>query len=379
MACECTNIQPQHVIPNDNVLKLMTVVQLRQMANAHNLDEAGNQSTGKSVWRATAKHSDLLRTLRLHRDGHAAQPLQEAPTQHHANASLDAVMQQILKDYTPTVSPEAINKMVVDEVERVRSSFTPFVIQVPGQEAQDMGRQHKNFKVLVSLLSQRINTMMVGPAGSSKTTSAVNAAKALGLPFQIVSVGPQTMQSELSGFKDATGQYRASSVRKCFEDGGVLIIDEFDAGNAGVFTYLNAIFDNREAGFPDGTANRHADFVVIACANTWGTGADMQYVGRTQLDAATLDRFVVVEWNYDENFEMDLALSHNAEAKPWVEQIWIWRKNMMTHKIRHVISPRASIRGAQLLKMGFKQKDVERMLVFKGLNKEAVDKIRQGA
>ena len=133
MACECTNIQPQHVIPNDNLLKLMTVVQLRQMANAHNLDEAGNQSTGKSVWRATAKHSALLHTLRLHRDGHA--PMENVvATQHHANASLDAVMQQILKDYTPTISPEAINKMVVDEVERVRSSFTPSWCRCPGRK-----------------------------------------------------------------------------------------------------------------------------------------------------------------------------------------------------------------------------------------------------
>jgi hypothetical protein len=46
---------------------------------------------------------------------------------------------------------------------------------------------------------------------------------------------------------------------------------------------------------------------VCAAANTYGTGADALYVGRNQLDAATLDRFYVVEMDYDRKLEAKLA------------------------------------------------------------------------
>jgi cobaltochelatase CobS len=94
------------------------------------------------------------------------------------------------------------------------------------------------------------------------------------------------------------------------------------------------------------------------------------YVGRNQLDAATIDRFIVVYIEYDERLEKSLAMNDD-----WVEKVQFWRKRAAELRERHVISMRASIVGAQLLKM-FPENDVEEMVVWRGLDSNAVRKIK---
>ena len=79
-------------------------------------------------------------------------------------------------------------------------------------------------------------------------------------------------------------------------------------------TDLVAAIVNRYFSFPEGhtTDGRpaggfkkaHEDFRVVAAGNTLGTGADAAYTGRMQLDAASLNRFVVVPVDYDENIDL---------------------------------------------------------------------------
>ena len=38
----------------------------------------------------------------------------------------------------------------------------------------------------------------------------------------------------------------------------------------------------------------------------FGTGSTLQYTGRNKLDAATLDRFMIIEWDYDTDLETKL-------------------------------------------------------------------------
>ena len=59
--------------------------------------------------------------------------------------------------------------------------------------------------------------------------------------------------------------------------------------------------------------------MILAAANTWGRGGDQQYVGRNQLDAATLDRFVLstLHVDYDTDLERDIAQARcSAESRP---------------------------------------------------------------
>ncbi len=232
------------------------------------------------------------------------------------------------------------------------------------------GHRHAKFDTLLHIVGAGVPALVVGPAGSGKTTGAAEAAKALGLSFWLQ--GAVSGPHEFLGFIDAHGRYHRTSFREAFENGGVFLADEIDGSDAAALLVLNAAISNGVMSFPDQTAPipRHADFRLIAAANTFGRGANRQYVGRSQLDAATLDRFAVLIWDYDE--KMELALSTCQE---WTRYVQAVRALVADAGIRHIVSPRASILGGALLDAGICVADVAEMLVFKGLDKDARAKI----
>lgn len=284
----------------------------------------------------------------------------------------DAIAKHLPQQQAPQVDlSQAINDLRVemvgqigDAVKTALESLTRDVIVTsPTGTKVNVGKQHYQFEPLLTIIAARINALLVGPAGSGKTMAAHAAATALGLPFASISVGMQTTKTDFLGYMDATGKYVRTLFRDTFEHGGVYLIDEMDAGNANVITTINQALANNFAAFPDGMVVKHPDFVIVASANTYGTGANREYVGRNQLDAATLDRFAVVNWNYDEALENDLCPN-----KDWLAEVRKYRANADKNKIRAIVSPRASIMGAKLLAQGLSLEMVREALVFKGLN-----------
>ena len=211
------------------------------------------------------------------------------------------------------------------------------------------GTPHMKFDRILKSITRRKMTWMCGPTGSGKTTAAQMAAKALGMEYTEVACGPETDQYELFGHITPDGRYIEGKIRKVFEFGGILMLDEIDNSNAAALVSMNPALSNTGAMFPDGYVNKHPDFVCIAGANTWGNGADRQYVGRTEIDAATISRFKFIDFDYDETAERDWA---GHDQKDWVDFV---------HKVRHaafdrglevIVSPRASINGASELRDG---------------------------
>lgn len=271
----------------------------------------------------------------------ALMPTQEAPRATLDAADLARLKAEILAEVAPTVRVE------ITQVEK---------------PAKDIGVQHKHFPTLLALASQRIDTFLVGPAGSFKTTAAEEVAKALELDFSAISVCQQTTAVALLGYLNAMGDYVTTEFRKRYEGGGVFLLDEMDNGNANVLAVLNSALANSSCAFPDGMIVKHKDFILISSGNTYGTGANAQFIGRCQLDAATLDRFAMLEWPYDEGMEM--SLSGNRD---WCRRVQAIRASADKLQSKLVVSPRATFKGAKLLAAGMKQDDVERMLIFKGM------------
>lgn len=233
-----------------------------------------------------------------------------------------------------------------------------------------VGACHKLTEQIATVANCGIHQMLVGPAGSGKTTCVEKVSEILGLDFFPMSVGPQTTKSDLLGFIDAGGNYHTTVLREAFEKGGMLLLDELDAANAGVLTVINSLLANGYCSFPDGVIRKHDNFRCVCACNTYGRGADRQYVGRNQLDAATLDRFAVVDFDYDEDLE--LAIAGN---KSWVKKVQRYRKRAFDLKMRVVISPRASISGAKLLASGMDENLVEELVIWKGVAPEIRTKI----
>lgn len=220
--------------------------------------------------------------------------------------------------------------------------------------------RHPIFMDVLTALSVRENVYLVGGAGSGKTTLAKQAADALGLPFY--STGAVGMAYQLQGFINAEGDYMATDLYRAYTEGGVFLFDEIDGSSANAILAFNAIAANDFAAFPNGTVKRHDDFVIIAAANTYGNGANRDYIGRAPLDGSSLDRFGFIAMDYDEKLE--LAISLNDIWTRWVQQC---RKVANEHRMQVIISPRASIKGGKMLSAGMSVDKVADMYIFKGM------------
>lgn len=273
------------------------------------------------------------------------------------------------------MTPE-IKNFITDEVNKQVQYNKPreLVVKQPHKhECINVGIVHKSFNKIIQALAAKRNVLMVGPAGSFKTSTAHKAAEALGIKYYSLSVGIQTSKTEFMGYMDATGNYVRTLFREAYEKGGVFLIDEIDAGNPGVLTVINGALANGVCAFPDAMVTKHPDFICMAAANTWGKGADRQYVGRNQLDAATLNRFVKLFIDYDE--DMESALATNQEWFTIVRRI---RATAFSKKLRVLVTPRATFDGCALIEQGINFWDALEMTILNGCSEEEVDTILQG-
>ena len=220
---------------------------------------------------------------------------------------------------------------------------------------------HKQFDELAKVVASGVPALMVGMPGTGKTTAAEQIADQFKLPFESISVGIQTTKSDILGFVDAGGTYQTTGFRRAFEDGGVFLMDEVDAGNPNVLIVINSAISNGFCNFPDGMIKAHKDFKFIATANTFGTGADTKFIGRNQLDEATLDRFITINWEIDEFVEDSLV-----DNKDWLTKVRKLRKDAAKKGRELLVSPRVSIYGNQLIKAGFNMRQAADMTILKG-------------
>lgn len=214
------------------------------------------------------------------------------------------------------------------------------------------GLKHRQLKDLIQMVGQGLPVLMVGMAGTGKTHAASQVAKALKRDFYAMSVGAQTSKSDILGYMHAGGGYVSTLFRKAYENGGVFLMDELDAGNANVLIQVNSALSNNYCAFPDGMVERHKGFSFIATANTYGNGANRIYVGRNQLDAATLDRFTTLTWQVDENLEGHMVKEY-ANGERWHTVVKHLRDYVEKQGMRTLVTPRATLRGSILLEAGF--------------------------
>lgn len=284
------------------------------------------------------------------------------------------------------VATELVQKAVANleafKAELLKTRPVELTLKTPNGETVSAGRQHFMFPVLLACIAAKVHSYVVGPAGTGKTSVAQTAAKVLRRDFRGTSFCNQTPESRLVGFVDAQGVYRSTAFRQTFEFGGVFCGDEIDNGNPNVIAVLNSGLANDGMDFPDARIDRHADFICVATANTYGTGSDRQYVGRNQLDAATLDRFAFIEFPADEGFEAHLAGIEGkrspacdlgeggllADLGEWAAAVFALRKAAEKLKNRVVISQRALHFGKRLAEQGMGRAWLCRLLLKKGMD-----------
>lgn len=229
---------------------------------------------------------------------------------------------------------ESVRAAVVKDLDVLR----PIEIRTEGKKKKiERALTHEKTPIVLNYISSRLPVLLVGHAGSGKTHIAVQCAQMLDLPYYSISVNEQTSKSDFLGYVDATGKIVKTNFRKAFEEGGVFIIDEIDAGNPNILTVINSALSNDMCPFPDQMVARHPDFVCVCTANTFGEGESLQYIGRNILDAATRDRFVCIFIDYSEVLEKALIPNFGKLLKAL-------REHFVKTNTNVVISTRAGIR-----------------------------------
>jgi MoxR-like ATPase len=232
----------------------------------------------------------------------------------------------------------------------------PIIIKEGAKVRKVSGTLQPEFKRICELASARIPVMLVGPAGCGKTYLGEKVAEALGLKFGDISCSEGMSESVFSGKllpigKGGMFEHIPSTFMTRYEEGGVMLLDEIDASDANLLTSMNKAIANEsytaDQRYKKPVIKKHKDFVIIAAANTYGNGADAMYVGRNQMDAATLDRFKVglITMDYSRDVEASLA------TEPLCEWAWSIRDKIRAARLKRVMSTRVIKDLATMTKM----------------------------
>jgi len=208
------------------------------------------------------------------------------------------------------------------------------VYEYKDEKRQVNGIAHNKLDTIIKFIAMDEPVMMVGNAGTGKNVIAKQVAEALGLEFYFSNA--VTQEYKITGYGDANGNFVETQFYKAFKNGGLFLLDEIDASCPEALVVMNCAIANGYFDFPViGKVEANENFRIIARANTFGTGASMEYVGRNQLDAATLNRFAIVEVDYDERIEN--LLCPNEELAMFLRD---FRKTCAINGVNHIVSYR---------------------------------------
>lgn len=302
-----------------------------------------------------------------------AQPTQvtDSAVQYSMGILEQAVIQLISKTQAERIESEIMGQ-VQDEIRNfIKSEYgsieRKITTVIDGKKVELEGVQHEKFDTVLKFVANNEPVFLTGPAGSGKNVLCKQVAEALGLNFYFTNA--VTQEYKLTGFTDAQGRYQPTQFYKAFTEGGIFMLDEMDASIPEVLIILNAAIANRYFDFPApiGYVEAHPDFRVVAAGNTTGQGADFEYVGRNQLDAASLDRFAVIEIDYSPAIEMNVA--ENDEEL--VNFCRAFRKEAQKAGCQIIVSYRGIGRLAKMMKI-MHINEALRTCLTKGLEADSV-------
>jgi cobaltochelatase CobS len=304
-------------------------------------------------------------------------PIEPSDALEAAKALIQALSAQKQAPAVDKHEVEAIVRRLLDE-----HGTTPRVIELrqPGRESVHISGAHWLAEKVYRNVRLGQNVLLVGPAGCGKTYLGESLADMdQARRFGSLSCSAGTTESALVGRllpvrAGGTFAYLPSAFVDIYENGGVFLFDELDAADPNMLLVINSALANghieieqRSAGDKDGNElasriTRHERCILVAAANTFGTGANAQYVGRGALDAATLDRWYVIELDYDLSFEASLFGGTAPKRAPWeaasddeakvradiaILGAWVWdvREKAQATGLRRVVSSRMIQKG----------------------------------
>lgn len=260
-------------------------------------------------------------------------------------------------------------KKQIEEAKKVGTGSVINVV-VDGKKTTTKTEQvlDPNFENILKLVAAHENVYLYGPAGSGKNTIAEQIADALGVDFYYQNT--LVTKFDVSGYKNAQGEYEETPFYKAWKNGGLFFADELDNSTAEAIIALNAALANGYYTFPNSGEKvaKNPNFFCIAAGNTNGQGATEEYCGRYMMDESSRDRFAFIEIDYNKKVEEGICGGH-LDILEFVRDLRSVTKSL---HIKLVCGYRAISRLAKFYDMS--TKFVLDSFIFKGL---ALDDIRE--
>lgn len=323
---------------------------------------------------------------------------EQAPSGTHTSAETvtpGAIEKAILAAITksrPALDEERVRDIASEEaativnnaVEALRPKVTSYAFNNGLPPVEFKGIQHRKMPLLMAVLSarlpngNRINPLLVGPAGTGKTHSSELAIKATTDKDAEV-LGASMTKTDVLGYEDGHGVYHSTPITRAFVEGKGVIADEIDSWFPAATLAMNAVNANGLLAIGGGMAKRNPDYVCVGGANTNLTGGSSQYV-RMKQDGAAADRFFFIKWEHDNALEaalvgveqkqegFDLADGGIRTPAEWVERVQAVRAAVEKLKLDYIISTRATLYGVALFAQGVGSRWVEEGTLFRQMN-----------
>lgn len=195
----------------------------------------------------------------------------------------------------------------------------------------------KDFDLLGNALEEHKNVLFRGPKGCGKSAAARAFAAFRGLPYFRINLDGMVTAEDLIGQWVRAGDDWAWSdgiLTTCMRYGGLLVIDEINAGSPEVnFVFQSALDDDRQIVLrnkDNEVVRAHPNFLVVANMNP-------DYEGTHPLNEALEDRFdLIIDVDYDNRVE-SLIIS-DARLRDFARRV---RKMYEEKEISRPVSTRA--------------------------------------
>lgn len=311
-------------------------------------------------------------------------PAEPKPQANGHDDGLQTIRDLILAGYKPeaSVNEARVKQIIADAL----AGIAPRVIEVRDGDREPVkieGRVHPIFERALRYLKAGENVLMVGPAGCGKTHTAAQLAKAMNVEFGAIHGSAGASESQLTGWLLPIGEggrfeYVPSPFVTLYAKGrSLFLFDELDAFDANMLLTVNGALANGHLW----VAHRHQDpcvakgdgTMIVATANTFGTGANPMYSGRAPLDTSTLDRFIVLTVDYDVDLEADIGKAGGLTTAE-MQGLWELRRRVREGQLRRCISTRAFQKAATMKRCGDSWETI-RTTLLAGWSKDEIAKV----
>lgn len=204
---------------------------------------------------------------------------------------------------------ETIKPMIEEFAKTGGAVKREIVVKIKDMAAKIEGLTHPKFERVLKYVANHHNVYLYGPAGSGKNVICEQVAKALGVPFYYQNT--IITKFDVTGYKNAAGEFEETEFYKAWTQGGVFMLDEADNACAEALVTLNAALANGYYSFPGiGRVECSPNFYCVAAGNTNGQGATDEYCGRYKMDESSRDRFAFVDIDYNPEIEECICNGH---------------------------------------------------------------------